>query len=72
MERSNMMKKYRVKRTVIITTSDVMYDVRDPKELADYLDTEVMSVAGEIGQLGLGNLHDSVTYRFGDTVVEEV
>jgi len=66
------MKKYRVKRTVIITTTDVMYDERNPKELENYLDTEVKSVAGEISQLGLDKLHESVKYRFGDTVVEEV
>ena len=67
-----MIRKYRVKRTVIITTSDVVCYDGTPKELENHLDSEMMSVAGDISHLGLDKFNGSVAYSFGDTVVEEV
>lgn len=66
------MKKYIVKRSVVVTVTDVMYDDRTPEELAKQLDTGVMSIAGEISKLGLAKFHKIVSYSFGPpTDVEE-
>ena len=65
------MNKYRVKRSVIVTVTDVMYDNRTPEELKNQLAAGAMSVAGEISRLGLGDLHRSVSYSFGDIIVGE-
>jgi predicted alpha/beta hydrolase family esterase len=67
-----MIRKYRVKRTVIITTTDVVCYDGSAKELENHLDSNMMSVAGEIGHLGLDKYHGSVSYSFGDTIVNEV
>lgn len=67
-----MIRKYRVKRTVIITTTDVVCYDGSAKELENHLDGEMMSVAGEISHLGLDKYHCSVSYSFGDTIVNEV
>lgn len=65
------MKKYIVKRSVVVTVTDVMYDNRTPEELAKQLDTGVMSVAGEISKLGLSKYHKTVSYSLGPTTVVE-
>ena len=66
-----MIRKYKIKRTVIITTTDVIYDDKDVETIEKELDNGV-SIAGEISHLGLAGLHDTVSYEFGDTVVEEL
>lgn len=65
------MNKYIVKRSVIVTVTDVMYDNRTPEELAKQLDTGVMSVAGEISKLGLSKYHKTVSYSLEPTIVVE-
>ena len=67
-----MKKKYRVKRSVVVTVTDVMYDNRTPEELKKQLDAGAMSIAGEISKLGLAKFHKIVSYGFGDTIIEEI
>ena len=67
-----MIRKYRVKRTVIITTTDVVCYDGSAKELENHLDSKMISVAGEISHLGLDKYHGSVSYSFGDTDVKEI
>ena len=71
LERTNMIRKYRVKRTVIITTTDVVFEDADVNEVKEAFDNG-MSLAGEISKLNFADYHDNVSYKFEDTVVEEV
>lgn len=66
-----MMKKYIVKRTVTITTTDVVFEDADAKDVKESFDNG-MSLAGEISKLNFADYHDNVSYKFEDTVVEEV
>lgn len=61
-----MITKYKVTRTVTITTTDII----PSDKVMEILDGK--SLAGEISELGFGNLHRSVSYSFGDTDVKEV
>lgn len=66
-----MIKKYRIKRKVIITTTDVIYDDKDVETIKKELDNGV-SIAGEISRLGLAGLHDTVSYEFDEPTIEEL
>ena len=60
------MAQYRVIKTVTITTTDIIPSDR----VMEILDGK--SLAGEISELGFGEKHRSVSYKFGETKVEEV
>jgi hypothetical protein len=65
------MAKFKVTRPVIVTTTDV-WEAESEKEIWDRLNNG-KSLAGEISQLGLGNvLGRSVKYEFLDDKVEEI
>ena len=66
-----MIKKYIVKRTVTITTTDVVFEDADAKDVKEAFDNG-LSLAGEISKLNLADYHDNVSYKLEDTVVEEV
>lgn len=65
------MAKFKVTRPVIVTTTDV-WEAESEKEIWDRLNNG-KSLAGEISQLGLGNVPGrSVKYEFLDDKVEEI
>ena len=65
------MAKFKVTRPVIVTTTDV-WEAESEKEIWDRLNNG-KSLAGEISQLGLGNvLGRSVKYEFLDDKVEQL
>ena len=65
------MAKFKVTRPVIVTTTDV-WEAESEEEIWNRLNNE-KSLAGEISQLGLGNVPGrSVKYEFLDDKVEEI
>ena len=65
------MAKFKVTRPVIVTTTDV-WEAESEEEIWNRLNNG-KSLAGEISQLGLGNvLGRSVKYEFLDDKVEEI
>lgn len=65
------MAKFKVTRPVIVTTTDV-WEAESEQEIWNRLNNG-KSLAGEISQLGLGNVPGrSVKYEFLDDKVEEI
>jgi hypothetical protein len=65
------MAKFRVTRPVIVTTTDI-WEAENEQEIWDRLNNK-KSLAGEISELGIGNVPDrTVKYEFLNDKVEKL